>query len=175
MSRHSGQSVTTFFSGLFSTIIGVGTLGSTITFSYVLNNKDSLADTESYFNKAQVQRFLATSWLLFLLDMAFAAIGSTIMTFFRAHWIKDWNGEHGRRSQREVQLYAVVMSALMAGLTVAAFIFLCLVVVAYEEVVGWIALGFTCCFGFMMLVSVIYQYPWPWKDNSPDMKNLTPL
>lgn len=118
--------------------------------------------------------FLAVSWLLFLLALAFSALGSTLLTFFKAHWIRDWDGEHGHRSQREVQLYAVGTSGLLGGLVIAAFVFLCLVVVAYSAVVGWIALAFVGLFGLLILVCVLWQVPWPWRDNQPDLRSKTP-
>jgi len=64
-------------------------------------------------------------------------------------------------------MYAVLTSGLLGGLVVGAFVLLCLVVVAYSPAVGWIALGFTGVFGLIILVAVVNQVPWPWRDNSP--------
>lgn len=168
MAKHSGKSVVTFFTGLFQTMIAISTLGTSVTFSFIITSGTQLGNPTAYYQQSQVATFLAVSWLLFLLDLAFASLGSTLLTFFKAHWIRDWDGEHGRRSQLEVQLYAVLVSGLLGGLVIGAFVFMCLVVVAYSPVVGWIALGFTGWFGLIITVCVFWQLPWPWRGNTPD-------
>lgn len=174
MAKHSGQSVVTFFNGLFQTIIAISTLGTSVTFSFILTSNTDLSRPNAYYNQAQVATFLAISWLLFLLALAFASLGSTLLTFFKAHWTRDWDGEHGRTSQVEVQFYAVLASGLLGGQIIGAFIFLCLVVVAYSPVVGWIALAFTGWFGLIILMSVLWQIPWPWRDNAPLARRKSP-
>ncbi|EXJ68363.1 uncharacterized protein A1O5_08155, partial [Cladophialophora psammophila CBS 110553] len=168
ITKHPGSSVTTFFNGVFRTIIGIATLGASITFSYVLSNNTSTPRARKpVFNVDQIQEFLAISWLLFLLALAIASLGSTILTFFKDHWIADWDGLNGKTSQRSVQRYAIFAAGLMAALIVGAFVLLCLVVVAYTAVVGWVALGFTSLFGIIILLALINQAPWPWRDNTP--------
>src|SRR5436305_10229504 len=66
MTRHPAENVLTWFNGLFTTVIGISTLGASITFNYVIGNSNSPA-TESYFSSSEVQLFLGISWLLFLL------------------------------------------------------------------------------------------------------------
>lgn len=166
MTRHPAESVSAWFTGLFTTVIGISTLGASITFNYVIGLVNSPVK-DSYFSPAEVQRFLGISWLLFLLALASASLASTILTFFKHTWMKDWNGDHGKTSQRDVQLYATFITALLSGLLVAAFIFLCLVVTAYAVVVGWVALGFTAAFGLVCAVGVMFQVPWPWQNNQP--------
>jgi hypothetical protein len=168
MTRHPAESVLAWFNGLFTTVIGISTLGASITFNYVISNSNSLVK-DSYFSRREVQLFLGISWLLFLLSLASASLASTILTFFKDHWKKDWNGEHGKTSQRDVQLYAAFATALLAGLVISAFMFLCLVVTAYSPVVGWIALGFTAAFGLVCAVGVMFQVPWPWQNNQPKL------
>jgi hypothetical protein len=166
MAKHSGESVATFFNGLFATIIGIATLGASITFSYVLQpSSNSPPHTHTHnFSPHTIQLFLAISWLLFLLALAFASSFSTLLTFFKNHWKQDWDGLHGKTSQVTAQWYAVIASATMGGLVVGAFICLCLVVVGYQPVIGWTALGFTSCFGLLITCSVLYQCPWAWRD-----------
>ncbi|ETN43011.1 uncharacterized protein HMPREF1541_02169 [Cyphellophora europaea CBS 101466] len=177
MAVHSGASVASFFNGLFQTILAIGTLGASITFNYVLSNAapadsndSNVLDTpnntgngEPRFSAPTVQLFLSISWLLFLLGLAFASLGQTLLTFFRKHWERDWDGVHGRTSQVTVQWYAVLAAVLMGSLVIGAFALLCLVVVAYSPVVGWIALGFTGFFGAIIVVAVVNQVPWPCK------------
>jgi len=168
MAQHPGASVATFFNGLFTTIIGISTLGASITFSYVLSNNTSTPlSTDPVFKVAQIQEFLAISWLLFLLALANASLGSTVLTFFKDHWIQDWDGMNGKTSQFEVQMYAFVAAGLMGALIIAAFVLLSLVVVAYSAIVGWIALGFTAFYGLVIAVGVLHQFPWPWRNNAP--------
>lgn len=170
MAKHSGTSVATFFNGLFTTIIGIATLGASVTFSYVLsNNTQQPLSANPTFSMEQIQTFLAISWLLFLLALAVASLGSTLLTFFKKHWVADWNGTNGRTSQWSVQMYASVISGIMGGLVIGAFILLGLVVVAYSPIVGWIAVGFTSFFGLIIVISVINQAPWPWRDNTPQL------
>ena len=126
MTRHPAESVSAWFNGFFTTVIGISTLGASITFNYVISNPNSPVNG-SYFNRDEVQLFLGISWLLFLLSLASASVGSTMLTFFKDHWKKDWNGEHGKTSQRDVQLYAAFATTLLTGLVVSAFLFLCLV------------------------------------------------
>jgi len=168
MPKHTGGAVVIFFNGLFTTIIGLATLGTSITFSYVLsNNTQPPTSRTPTFGTQEIQLFLSISWLLFLLALAFASLGSTLLTFFKDHWRADWDGLNGKTSQESVQWYAVFASGLLGALVVAAFILLCLVVVAYSVVVGWIALGWTIFFGFIMVMAVCNQVPWPWRDNRP--------
>lgn len=170
MAKHSGASVSTFFNGLFTTTIGIATLGASITFSYVLSSNISVPGSMNpTFDQEQVKDFLAISWLLFLLTLAFGSLGSTLLTFFKNHWIADWDGINGKTSQWTVQMYAVVASGLLGSLIISAFVLLCLVVVAYSASIGWIALGFTAFFGLIILLAVINQAPWPWRNNTPSL------
>ncbi|KIW19232.1 hypothetical protein PV08_03526 [Exophiala spinifera] len=168
ITRHRGSSVSTFFNGLFSTAIAITTLGASITFSYVLSNGTAPPTSKSpAFSQYQVQQFLAISWLLFLLALAFASLGSTLLTFFKNHWIADWDGANGETSQVTVQLYAVVASGLLGGLIIGAFALLCLVVMAFSAGVGWAALSFTAFFGLVILFAVMHQIPWSWRRETP--------
>lgn len=167
MAKHSGESVATFFNGLFTTIIGIATLGASITFSYVLQPSSNSPPYTHDFHPHTIQLFLGISWLLFLLALAFASSFSTLLTFFKSHWKQDWDGLNGKTSQVTAQWYAVIASATMGGLTIGAFVCLCLVVVGYQPIIGWIALGFTSCFGLLITVSVLYQCPWAWRDAKP--------
>jgi hypothetical protein len=168
MTQHPGSSVATFFSGLFKTVIGIATLGTSVTFSYVLsNNTSSPRSANPVFNVDQIQLFLSISWLLFLVALASASLGSTILTFFTEHWTADWDGVNGKTSQFEVQMYAVFAAGVMGVLIIGAFVMLCLVVVAYSAIVGWVALGFTAFYGLIIAVSTLHQFPWPWRNNTP--------
>lgn len=168
MAKHSGSSVATFFNGLFTTIIGISSLGASVTFSYVLsNNTQDPPLGNARFSIIQVKQFLAISWLLFLLALAFASFGSTLLTFFKKHWMADWDGINGKTSQWQVQMYAILASGVMGSLIIGAFVVLCLVVVAYSPTVGWIAVGFTAFFGLFIALAIINQAPWPWRDNTP--------
>lgn len=167
MSRHSGNSVSTFFNGLFTTIIGISTLGASITFSYVISNNPPPPSTRT-FGQSEIQLFLSISWFLFLLALAFASLGSTLLTFFKEHWKADWDCKNGEKSRVSVQVYAACASGLLSSLVVSAFVFLCLVVIAYSPVIGWLALGFTTAFGLVIAGSVLYQAPWPWRNETLD-------
>ena len=166
MTKHGSRSVGSWFKGLFATIIAVSSLGASITFSYVIGNINTPV-AGNHFGVADVQFFLGLSWLLFLLALASASLGSTLLNFFQEHWKLDWDGHNGKKSQRSVQLYATFAFALLGALVIAAFVFLCLVVTAYTPVIGWMALGFTGLFGLVIALGVCMQAPWPWQDNTP--------
>ena len=139
-----------------------------VTFSYVLSNNTAVpASKNPVFNVQQIQELLAISWLLFLLALANASLGSTLLTFFKNHWVSDWDGKNGKTSQFQVQMYAVFAAGLVGALIIGAFVLLCLVVVAYSFLVGWVALGFTAFFGLVIAVGVMHQFPWPWRRNTP--------
>jgi hypothetical protein len=168
MTQHPGSSVSTFFKGLFTTIIGISTLGTSVTFSYVLSDNTARPRSANpVFDLEQTQLFLAISWLLFLLALANASLCSTLLTFFKEHWIADWDGANGKKSQFEVQIYAVSAAGLMGALIVGAFVLLSLVVTAYSAIIGWTALGFTAFYGLVIAVGVLEQVPWPWRNNTP--------
>ncbi|KIV95775.1 hypothetical protein PV10_03390 [Exophiala mesophila] len=165
MTTHSGASVASFFNGLFATIVGISTLGTSVTFSYVLSsNVQAPRALNPTFSLDEIHSFLAVSWLLFLLAMAFGSLGSTLLTFYKKRWVADWDGYNGRTSRWAVQMYAVTASAFMGGLVIGAFIILGLVVVAYSPTVGWIAVGVTSFFGLIIMLAVLKQAPWPWRD-----------
>ncbi|KPI37409.1 uncharacterized protein AB675_10317 [Cyphellophora attinorum] len=171
LGAHSGASVVAFFSGLFQTILAISTLGASVTFNFVLSNAPGDSQPNSTFSQATVQLFLSLSWLLYILALAVAATGSTLLTFFKSHWQQDWDGVKGRTSQVTVHWYAVSISALMGMLVIGAFVLLCLVVVAYSKVVGWIALGFTCFFGGIIVMGIGMQVPWPCMDRGSHAPN----
>jgi len=104
---------------------------------------------------------------LFLLALANASLGSTLLNFFKEHWIADWDGVNGKTSQFEVQMYAVFAAGLLGTLIIGAFVLLTLVVVAYSAIVGWVALGFTAFYGLVIAAGVLHQFPWPWRSNTP--------
>src|SRR5450755_947014 len=82
LTRHPAESVSAWFTGLFTTVIGISTLGASITFNYVIGVVSSPVH-DSYFSAEEVQLFLSISWLLFLLALASASLASTILTFFK--------------------------------------------------------------------------------------------
>jgi hypothetical protein len=157
------------FRGLFTTVIALSTLGTSVTFSYVLTNSPASQPDPRYsvFSAYHVQSFLAISWLLFLLCLAAASLFQTLLTLFKEHWIKDWDGLTGITSHFEVHMYAVFAVGLTSALIIAALVLLCLVVVANAPVVGWVALGFTGFLALIIVVGVLHQAPWPWRGNMP--------
>ena len=89
MTKHSGVSVCTWLTGLFQVVVAISTLGASITFSYVIGRIKEPVTTvggkHRRWGHDEVQLFLGICWLLFLLGIAFAALASTLLTFFRDH------------------------------------------------------------------------------------------
>ena len=51
------------------------------------------------------------------------------------------------------------MSFVLSGLTIAAFVFLVIVVAGYTGTAGWIALGFTGLMAVVVLSVIVWQSP----------------
>ncbi|KAL9107651.1 MAG: hypothetical protein Q9227_007458 [Pyrenula ochraceoflavens] len=154
----SAENVATWFAGFFQTLLGLSTLGASITFSYVLSSSSNTSlPRDAYFSSRQLSHFLALSWLLFVLALAFTSIFTTLLQFYHADAISHWTrGGHGKRL---VLWYATLACALLYGLVISAFIFLCLVDVAYAETIGWVATGFAIAFAVLGEGCILIRSP----------------
>jgi hypothetical protein len=155
ITQHSGISVAAWFKALFQIVIALSTLGASVTFSYILSD---FKDPRFIWSKPVVQTYIAVSWVLFLLALAFASLASTLLNFFQGHAVRDWDGMDKRR-KTVMQCYASVTCLVLYGLIIAAFVVMGLVVTAYTPVVGWVAIGFTAVFGLGGLLCIVIQSP----------------
>lgn len=146
-----------WFHNLFTVIIGLSTLGSSVTFSYVVSGIRGPKDQPKFSMKAY-ESFMAISWLLFILDLAISTLFSTILSFYKEQAVVNWGGPD-RSKRLIIQWIATLSVALLYTLTISAFIFLALVITAYAAGVGWVALGFAVICGIGGLGSIVWQSP----------------
>lgn len=93
------ESVAGWFSGFFQAILGLSTLGASVTFSFVLSSSSAFASVQlTRFTPKEVSRFLAVSWLLFILALALSSAFSTVLQFYHDDAIAWWS--RGGRDKR---------------------------------------------------------------------------
>lgn len=153
--KQSGFAVAAWFKAFFQVVIGLSTLGTSVTFNYVLSD---FKNPNFLWSKPQIQTYLAISWVLFLLSLAFAGLASTLLNFFQGQMVRDWDGQD-TRTKRVLQYYALVTFLVVYGLVIAAFVMMGLVVAAYSFAVGWVAVGFAAVFGVGGLSCLILVSP----------------
>lgn len=157
MFSQSAHTVNSFFIAYFTAMLSLGTLGSSITFNYVLNDSIREPSPSSRFGKPRIQDFLALAWLFFVLDLAFTAACQTLLKFYSRRLEAEWDAGGRRRSR--TQSLGLVIAAILLVLVILAFIFLSLIVTAYSSAVGFVALAFTCLAGLGGLMGIAYQAP----------------
>lgn len=166
-SPHPGERLASYFENFFRIVIGVATLGASITFAKIVQTPVAPFDNFGY-SKYDVQWFLAISWLLFVLVLAFTSFFASLLSLYRPQAVKAF-GTQTSTERRKVMWYVTLVSSLLYGLTIAAFIFISLVVVAYSGPVGWVTIGFCVVFGIGGFGTIIYQSPLFMRDDEPDM------
>jgi hypothetical protein len=142
---HPGERLATYFDNFFKTIVGISTFGASLTFSKIVSTP--VAPWDDYgFSKTSVQYFLSHAFLFFVLDLAITSFAGSALTLYRPQAI-EWFGTNVSRERRVVMWYATVVSAVLFGLLIAAFILIALVVTAYAGPTGWLATAATVFFG----------------------------
>jgi hypothetical protein len=119
-------------------------LGASITFVLVISDiKDphEVAQKDAKFDSSTVRIFLATSWLLFILDVG--------CTPFLAGFVRYYVTQDTGRWDEAERVSSTVLFCLLTG----AFMKLSLTVVAYVAVVGYIAVALTSCFAVLFALT----------------------
>jgi hypothetical protein len=166
-SPHPGERLASYFENFFKTVIGIATLGASITFSKIVQAPLAPFDDFGY-SKYTIQWFLAISWLLFVLALAFTSFFASLLSLYRPQAVKAF-GSGVSIERRKVMWYVTLVSSLLFGLTIGAFVFVSLVVVGYAGAVGWITVGFCITFGVGGFGTIIYQSPIFMADGELDM------
>lgn len=165
--KSPGERLSSFFDNFLKTVAGICTFGASLTFSKIIS--DPVVPWINYgFSHFQVQRYIAISWLCFILGLAITSFAASALSLWRPKLIKAF-GTVDSDGRRTVMWWATAVSSVLFGLLMAAFIFLGLVVVAYAGPVGWAAVGATTFFGTLGFGSIIWQSPLgsnPPKGNS---------
>jgi hypothetical protein len=149
--------VVKWFESFLPATIGIATVGSSITFTIIvsqlqdparLDPSDPAAVTPTVFHRETVRTFLATSWLLFVIALGFASFAALLLNFHRKE-VKV--GFSPSRKNLGYEIAGLLVSFILEALLLGAFLFLALALVAYSEIVGWIAVGFTGAFALVGL------------------------
>ncbi|TVY23983.1 hypothetical protein LHYA1_G008018 [Lachnellula hyalina] len=154
--KHPGERLATFFDNFFKTILSVSTLGASITFSKLVDAPTP--PLHGPFSANAAQSYMGVSWLLFLLDLAATAFATCAFTLYRPQAIAYFGTENSDK-RRVVMWYASVVSALLFGILVAAFLFLGLVVVSFAGWTGWAAVALSSFAGVLGGVCIVWQSP----------------
>jgi hypothetical protein len=101
-----------------------------------------------------VRMLLAIAWFLFIFDMGIATFFRVLFVFINNDILK--NGFESEASNN-VKWTGSIASGLLQLVGIGAFICLSLVVVAYVEVVRWIAVVSTSLYGLIAMLLVIHQ------------------
>jgi hypothetical protein len=143
------------FQGFLSFIIGISIFGASI-FTVIISeiaNPGDLSEAPR-FTRETVRTFLGISWLLFVLALGVVALSMSLLAYQQEHKNTGINGPWRYRWER----LGLLASALIQLLVIAAFLFLSLVLVAYTEVVGWVAVAFTSIAAACAFVSLVFQW-----------------
>ena len=158
--KQPGDRLASYFENFFRTVVGVATFGASITFSRIVQTP--VAPFHDYgFSTDNIQYLLATSWLLFVVTLAFTSFFASALSLWRPAAVKAFGTQNGR-DRTKVLWFASAVSAFLFGLTVASFLTLALVVVAYVGPVGWVAVGFIIFFAVMGFGTIIWRSPLQW-------------
>ncbi|RFU31469.1 hypothetical protein B7463_g4862, partial [Scytalidium lignicola] len=154
---HPGERLANYFDNFFKTIVAISTLGSSLTFTKIIQTP--VQPWVDYgFDRITVQYFLSNSWLFFILNLAITSFAASALSLYRPSAVAYF-GTRSTKRRRKVLWYATLVTSVLYGLLIAAFMFLSLVVVAYAGPVGWIAVSATSLFGAVGFGVILYQSP----------------
>ena len=165
-SPHPGERLASYFENFFKTIIGITTLGASITFSKIVQSPVVPFDNFGY-SQYTIQWFMAIAWLLFVLALAFTSSFASLLSLYRPQAVQAF-GTKVSSERRKVMWYVTLVSSLLFSLTIGAFVFVSLVVVGFAGPVGWTTVGFCVIFGIGGFVTIIYQSPVFMRDGQSD-------
>jgi hypothetical protein len=147
--KHDPQIVKTFFEGLTKIVVAISTLGSGFTFSFILNGVHP--PSNSYFEASTVHLFLAISWFLFILALTLSSLATLLLNFWGDDVVKQWNQHRGW------PVTGCLMGILLVSTIITPFMFVSLVIMAYQKPVGIAALCLVGCVYTGSLVASILR------------------
>ena len=158
-----GERLASYFENFFRTIVGISTLGASITFSKIV--QAPVTPFHDFgFSTNEIQYLVATSWLFFILSLAFTSFFASALSLWRPQAVKAF-GTSNTAERRKVLWFATAVSALLFGLAVISFVTISLVVVAYTGAVGWVAVVFTVIFALLGFGTIIWRSPMEWPQR----------
>ena len=160
--KSAGDRLASYFENFFKGFGSIATLGASLTFSKIVQSP--VPPFHDYgFSSQGIQYLLSTSWLLFILTLAFTSFFASALSLWRPQAVAAF-GTKDSETRKKVLWFASGVSALLLGLTFAAFLTLALVVVAYVGPVGWVAVVFTILFGLLGFGAIAWQSPLEWPS-----------
>jgi hypothetical protein len=152
-----GERLAAYFEKFFTTIVGISTLGASISFSKVVQTPvKPWIDYGVSDNTVQV--YVSMAFLLLVMDLAITSAAASALSLYRPQAV-NYFGTSDSHERRIVMWWATIVSVVLFGLLFAAFIFLGLVVAAYTGPIGWFAVGFSAFFGLCVLAAIVWQSP----------------
>jgi hypothetical protein len=143
------------FEGFLSFVIGLSIFGAS-TFAVIVSeiaNPSDLAENPR-FTRETVRILLGISWLLFILALGIVALAMSLLAFQREHPTAGFNSPWRRTWER----LGLLASSSIQLFVIVGFLFLSLVLVAYTEAVGWVAVAFTSTAATFTFVSLAVQW-----------------
>ena len=155
--KHPGLRLADFFDAMFKTITAISTLGASITFSKVVSNP-----TEPWvyhgISGDDIQYYIADAFVCFALSLFLTTLAASALSYWRPQAIRYFGTEDSHH-RRIVAWWATLVSTVLVGLTVAAFIFLGIVVAGLVGTAGWLSLALTSLMAVVVLGVIVWQSP----------------
>jgi hypothetical protein len=143
------ERVRTFFQGLFKIVVAVSTLGASFTFTFILT--DIRSPNHPHFDGDQLVTFLAMSWLLFIVALIFACLFTLLLNFWGDKAMTEFYTES------KWHFAGFGMSVVLLTALVGAFIYICLVITAYQLRIGIAGICFAGVVWIMCLATAIFR------------------
>jgi hypothetical protein len=142
---------------MFKTLTGICTLGASLTWSKVVGSPTEPSKYHGL-SGTQIQYYIADAFVCFVLALFLTTLSASALSNWRPAAIRYFGTEDSHR-RRIVAWWATLVSTILIGLTITAFIFLGLVVAGLVGTAGWIALAFTGIMAVVVLAVIIWQSP----------------
>ena len=105
------------------------------------------------FSRQTVRNFLGIAWLLFVFALAIVAASMTLLAY---HQERSTTGLDS--VWKKLERPGLVASSVIQISVIMAFLFLSLALVAYTEIVGWLAVAFSSIAAVFALVLLAVQW-----------------
>ena len=143
------------FEGFLSFVLSLSIFGAS-TFAIVVSEiaNPSEISPNARFTRETVRSFLGIAWLLFIVPLGIVAVSMSLLAYKREHPTAGLEGVWNQRWER----LGLVASSLIQVSIIVAFLVLSLVLVAYTEAVGWVAVALSSTAAAFTIVSLAAQW-----------------
>jgi hypothetical protein len=142
--------VTGWYDKFFESIIVISSLGSGFTFSVALTPVDETKIPS--FTPDDVTTFVSLSWLFFTLALAVSITLRLAFTLYTDSLTRHLNSGTGR-----IFFFLYGALYLVQSLTFLGFFFASLSIAAFQDTVGYIAIGFTGLYMVLLYLFIHYK------------------